>query len=208
MTDEFQHFYDKGSRKVMHHVADWLKNVADEAKTALVVSGIETCRAVLDQNEQLAGRFLAPAVMPRLIWTNDDHREEFVAILDSFDVAMSAHFDTPRLATEEMAFRFYSGTGGLIGYLAKTLRQTVWDAIDRNSRVITFEDIGRAHKSAVWSHEAFGSYQPFSRRARVAPTADLLAAIGAIGTPKEVRETRRRPARSTPVNSNQVFTTA
>lgn len=209
MVDEFQHFFDKGSRKVMHHVADCLKNVVDEAKTALVVSGIETCRAVLDQNEQLAGRFLAPAIMPRLIWADDDHREEFVAILAAFHETMSVHFDLPRLDSDEMAFRFYSGTGGLIGYLAKTLRQVVWDALDRGRRVITFEDIAQAHRLAVWNREAFGGYEPFSRKTPTLPTPNLLASVCAIGTPKEIPtepRKRARPAKSKCPTLNQVFT--
>ncbi len=51
MIDEFQHFYDKGLHKVMHHVADWLKILVDDCKVALVVAGLPSCRAVLDQNE-------------------------------------------------------------------------------------------------------------------------------------------------------------
>lgn len=30
MVDEFQHFVDQGTHKVMHHVADWLKRLIDD----------------------------------------------------------------------------------------------------------------------------------------------------------------------------------
>jgi len=78
MIDEFQHFQDKGSRRIMHHVADWLKILVDDSKVALVVAGLSSCGAVISQNEQLAGRFLSPILMPRFDWKIDNHREEFV----------------------------------------------------------------------------------------------------------------------------------
>ena len=52
IVDEFQHFYDKQSNKVMHHVADWLKNVIDESKVSLIVGGLPSCQIVINQNEQ------------------------------------------------------------------------------------------------------------------------------------------------------------
>jgi hypothetical protein len=191
MVDEFQHFYDKVSHKVMHHVADWLKNVVDEAKVALVVSGIPTCRAVLDQNEQLAGRFLAPAVMPRLLWTADEQREEFFAILAAFHESMSQYFDLPVFDHEETAFRFYCGTGGLIGYLVKMLKQAVWNALDDGARVISFEDLAKAHHMAVWEKQGFGGIAPFDREVILAPNTRLLSAVRKIGVALDDAEAGR-----------------
>ena len=125
MIDEFQHFYDKGSHKVMHHVADWLKILVDDSRVALVVSGLPSCQAVLEQNEQLVGRFLSPIFMPRFDWRNDHYREEFIAILSAFYDSLAEHFDLPMLDQPNMSFRCYCGTGGLIGYLTKFLRQAV-----------------------------------------------------------------------------------
>ena len=52
----------------MHHVADWLKILVDETRCALVVAGLPSCQTVIDSNEQLAGRFHAPILMPRFSW--------------------------------------------------------------------------------------------------------------------------------------------
>ena len=68
MIDEFQHFFDKGTKLIMHHVADWLKILVDETRCALVVAGLPSCQTVIDSNEQLAGRFHAPILMPRFSW--------------------------------------------------------------------------------------------------------------------------------------------
>lgn len=201
MIDEFQHFYDKGLHSVMHYVADWLKTVVDERKCALVVAGLPTCLAVLQQNEQLAGRFLSPIMLPRFDWHNEGHREEFVAILAAFQESLSGHFDLPVLDGPEMAFRCYCGTGGLIGYLTKFLRQTVLNALDVNTRVIGLADLLRAHQQAIWSEKGPTTMpSPFSRGFSTEPTDDVIARIQRIGTPTDEiplpnRRGRIRPPR-------------
>jgi hypothetical protein len=183
MIDEFQHFYDKGSRKVMYHVADWLKILVDDSRVALVVAGLPECQAVLDQNEQLAGRFLTPILMPRFDWKLADHRAEFTGILAAFHESISKCFDMPKLDSADMAFRCYCGTGGLIGYLTKFLRQAVWNALDDNRRTISLGDLAIAHDQAVWTQN--GPVQlpsPFSHSFVPVPSQDLLAKIVRIGT--------------------------
>ena len=183
MIDEFQHFFDKASRKVMYHVSDWLKILVDDSKVALVVAGLPDCRAVLDQNEQLAGRFLSPIVMPRFDWKVNDHREEFIGILSAFQESICAHFDIVPLDSEEMAFRCYCGTGGLIGYLTKFLRQAVWNAIDGRRTTIALADLAVAHGQVVWSNTGLPeSSSPFHRNFDPSPSDALLARIMGIGT--------------------------
>jgi len=186
MIDEFQHFYDKVSNKVMHHVADWLKILVDDSKVALAVAGLPSCRAVLDQNEQLAGRFLSPVIMPRFDWKIDSHREEFIGILGAFQESVGTHFDLPKLDSAEMVFRCYCATGGLIGYMTKFLRQAVWNAIDENRRTISIEQLSLAHNQAVWRKNGLSDVpNPFGRSFVPLPSEDLLAKIIRIGTPAE-----------------------
>jgi hypothetical protein len=188
MIDEFQQFYDKTSHKVMHHVADWLKVVVDESKVALVVSGLPSCQAVLNQNEQLAGRFLSPIRMPRFDWQNEDSREEFIAILGAFQEGLQ-NFDFPDLASDEMAFRFYCATGGLIGYVAKILRQVVWDAIDDDTKIITLGDLAIAHHLSVYTDEKADDLpMAFAPSFVAQPNKSLLKRVQDIGiaTPEEL----------------------
>jgi hypothetical protein len=200
MIDEFQHFYDKGSQTVMHHVADWLKILVDDSKVALVVAGLPSCAAVVDQNEQLAGRFLAPIRMPRFDWRVDVHREEFLGILGAFQESLGQYFDLPALDSPEMAFRCYCGTGGLIGYVTKFLRQAVWNAIDEGRKVISLEDLARANDEAVWATDGLtDSTSPFSRRFAPLPSEHLLSRIARIGTPtQEVATSKESRRRSVP----------
>ncbi len=116
MIEEFQHFYDRGTHKIMHHVADWLKVLIDEACLTLVVSGLPSCRIVINQNEQLARRFLAPIQLPRFDWRNIQQREQFIGILAAFHKEFSKVYKVPVFHSQQVAFRFYCASGGLLGY--------------------------------------------------------------------------------------------
>lgn len=182
MIDEFHHFYDRMSHKVLHPVTDWLKIMVDDTKVALVVAGLPSCRAVLMQNEQLAGRFLTPIAMPRFDWRDRDQREEFVAILAAFHESLTRFFDVPALDTPEMAFRCYCASGGLIGYLSKFLRQAVWNAVDARTKQINLGALMRAHAEAVWRSDGpDGSPSPFSRDFEIEPNEALLEKARALG---------------------------
>jgi len=197
MIDEFQHFYDKASHKVMHHVADWLKILVDDCRVALVVAGLPSCLAVLEQNEQLIGRFLSPIFLPRFDWRDEIHREEFIAILSAFYDSLDEHFELPALDQPDMAFRCYCGTGGLIGYLTKFLQLAVRNALDEGSSSIDLGDLQRAHSQAIWTIESPTSFpNPFSREFNIRPTEDLLANVRLIGIrDKETTEPRKMTKR-------------
>jgi len=185
VLDEFQHFYDKGLRGVMHHIADWLKILVDDTKVALLVSGLPSCMAVLEQNEQLAGRFFAPVVMPRFDWSNASQREEFIGILGAFQDSLGHHFDIPRLDNEEMAFRCYCASGGLIGYLCNIFRQAVWSAIDEGRATIDLDNLRVAHIAAIWTFGSTShSLSPFCRKFQGTFSEELIAQAREIGLPR------------------------
>jgi len=201
MIDEFQHFFDKTTHKVFHHVADWLKLLADNTRVALVVTGLDSCLPVLLRNEQLSGRFLSPAFMHRFNWLDDDHRAEFIGILEAFNESISVHLDLPRLHSDEMAFRFWCATGGLMGYLTKLLRQLVWNACDQQLKKISLADIRKANEEAIWSlDEAARAMNPFLARFSCQPTQDMIAFSLGIGVreeepfPKGSFEPKKRPS--------------
>lgn len=194
MVDEFQHFYDKEQHRVMHHVADWFKVLVDRCKVALVVSGLPSSQFVLNLNEQLAGRFMSPIRIPRFDWKDDELREEFIGILEAFDSGLK-QFCFPVLDSDEMSFRFYCATGGLIGYLAKILRQAVWNSLDNDMNQITLDDLAIAYQESVYKDEKdMGLPNPFDRGFTVQENADLLKRISLIGIakPKE-QKTMRSP---------------
>lgn len=197
MIDEFQHFVDQGTHKVMHHVADWLKRLIDDTRTTLVIAGLPSCMAVIDQNPQLAGRFMAPIQMTRFHWQEPRLRRQFIAILQCFHKQISQEFDLPDLASEEMAFRVYLATGGLMGYVAKLLRHALRNAAGHDRRApITLRDLHNAHMEAIWSAQRNPDLpKPFDARFHLERTIEVLDRVSRIGTFTEETATPRRKVR-------------
>lgn len=200
-VDEFQHFRDKASDKVAHHVADWLKVLADESKVALVVAGLPVCRSIINHNEQLARRFRGVISMPRFRWEGTDeggkdNREEFVAILNTFDDRIRTRFDMPELGSEEMAFRCYCACGGLMGYLVNILHQAILEADFDERTVITLDHLKAAAENAVWEGSRFTDpCSPFDRKFKCSWDEACLAKAALVGQPipepPKPRRTRR-----------------
>jgi hypothetical protein len=208
VLDEFHHFYDKSSHRVQFLVSDWLKNLVGATNVALFVSGLPSLQFVIDQNEQLAGRFSAPIRMPRFDWLIADHRSEWVAILGAFTESIKTKFDIPDLDEDGLALRMYCATGGLMGYLTTTLRQAVWNAVDVGSKVITLNDLRDAHETAIWSKEALSHLpNPFDKNLQVYPTPELIAQTKRIGTAKtDVHVTRRKTRAVTGTAASSILT--
>lgn len=183
MVDEFQHFVDKGKRQVMHSVADWLKILVDDLKCALVVAGLPSCRQVIDQNEQLAGRFQAPVRLSRFRWGDRGEREHFVSILYAFHQTLQTQFQIPEFDEASMAFRFYCATGGLIGYLAKLLRQAVCNAVSESRSHISLEHLDVADRQSIWREPGSDNLlRPFAPSFVPIATQELLDQALRIGT--------------------------
>jgi Bacterial TniB protein len=195
MIDEFQHFYDRGKRQIMLHVADWLKVLIDETRSTLVVAGLPSCRVVINENEQLARRFMASIQLPRFSWTYPRQRGEFISILEEYHNQVAKDFSLPELYSEEMAFRFFLATGGLMGYLSKLLRTTLRDAADREKTSVTLEDLNIAHARAMWFDATVQEQlRPFEKSFRPEATVDALNFASRVGTVADLPEkpTRQR----------------
>lgn len=178
--DEFQHFYDKVSHKVQHYLSDWLKIFVDRSGLMLIVAGLPDCMAVINQNQQLRGRFLAPIYMPRFDWNDIEARDEFIACLESFQLGLKRYL-FPDLTSEEMAFRFYCATGGLIGYLAKILHQACLNAQVENKTSISLQDLARAYEESVWTDTVLVE-NPFTDSFNTTPSVASLDAAKLIGS--------------------------
>jgi hypothetical protein len=99
-----------------------------------------------------------------------------------------------------MAFRFYCSTGGLIGYLANLLKQTLRNAAVEGRTVIRLDDLAAAHVESVWSSESISSLpNPFERSFRLVESVDLLNRVRKIGAVTEMA-----PAYSPSAGSRQV----
>jgi hypothetical protein len=96
---------------------------------------------------------------------------------------MKRYFELPSLLSDGMPFRFYCATGGLIGYLAKLLRQVVWNALDNNIKTMTLECFDIAFQETQWDGGVQSSYHNvFKREFSAKPTPAVLNRVMKIGT--------------------------
>ena len=196
VLDEFQHFWDKTSHLVQHHAADWLKILSNdrELECALVVAGLSSCQAVIDQNEQLTGRFLAPIELSRFTWGNEKQRTEFKSILWMFHNELKKDFDLPEFHGDDMAFRWWCATGGLLGYLANILQQAASEAAAEERTTITLEDLHSAHTLAVWHADRPETPRPFRHDFMALETDELNQRVAMIGVAVEPPPKPRKKA--------------
>jgi hypothetical protein len=192
ILDEFQHFFDRGKRQVMHHVADWLKLLMDDMRSTVVVTGLPECTNVIAGNEQLERRFLAPIELPQFDWFIAEQRDEFIDILENFGDKISDEFETPELHSEQMAYQFWCATGGLLAHLSKLLRCSLRKALQENRKIIRLADFAAARETAMWLRGwEPGVPKPFDQDFSLVPSADVAACVRTIGIATETLPTSR-----------------
>ena len=195
IIDEFQHFHDRGRLKIAHNVADWLKILIDQTRTTLVVAGLPSCMAVIDQNEQLARRVSAPIQLPRFDWNKPEDRKQFRKILHTYKEALSVRFDLPDLSSRTMAYRFWIATGGLIAYVSKILRHAERNAVLSGAQSISLGDLHVAHTKTVWTvGRVKETPQPFRDDFDTGETIEMVERGGEIGKATEEGVPRARRA--------------
>jgi len=179
ILDEFQHFIDQANRKVQHHVADWLKILVDDTCVGLVVAGLPSSINVIQSNEQLARRFMAPIELRRFDWGVSEEQVEFRQLLFSLQESL-APFDLPELDSEEMSFRMYLASGGLIGFVIKILRAATTLAIHTNTMSIDLGMLHKAQQRAILD-KGVCCPAPFVNKLTVSPTTDVINATMMLG---------------------------
>jgi len=165
ILDDLQRFVDRNSDLVLYSASECLKEILSNTGISIVCAGLPEARLVVDANEQLKRHFTSPVNIPRFNWSDEESRTAFVALLRAFQKRLSM-FEIPKLTGSEMALRVYLGTGGLIDFIAKILKQIVWDAMDRGSRKVTLKDMETAWSRALWDAEKLGE-NPFSENFEV-----------------------------------------
>lgn len=149
ILDEFQHLCDKGQKKQLYKASDWLKNLIEGKKWALVAAGLPESASVINSNRQLQGRFDATLTMPLFNWRDPSSRMQFKAIVRAFTAEMHP-FELPDLGGEELGFRTFLATTGRVGLFAKLMDRAVRDAIRKKTTKIRLQDLSEAFDRAIW----------------------------------------------------------
>ncbi len=148
ILDEFQHFIDRDSDKVMQTISDWLKTLINDTRLPMVVIGMPHADEVLDANAQLRRRFSARVELKPFSWKISEHRLEFRAFLKVLDENLPL-IERSNLADEALAFRFYCASKGIIGYVMKIARRATGLALQESRERLTLDLLKRAYEDEV-----------------------------------------------------------
>jgi Cdc6-like AAA superfamily ATPase len=148
ILDEFQHFIDRDSLKILVTVSDWLKELLNETRIPVVLIGLPSSVRVLDANEQLRRRFGLKLSLDPFRWDTPEQRMEFRKFLRVIDDKLPLA-DRANLADEEMAYRFFCASGGVIAYVMKIVRAATSLAVERSAKTLELEMLAEAYEERL-----------------------------------------------------------
>ena len=125
ILDEANHFVDN-RMGIVHEASDWLKNLIEATKVAVILMGIERSIQILLQDIQLRRRFSAPFTIDPFTWTEKEDGEEYVSLLEEFTQAeMKVCVGMRILREPDFAYRLFCASSGMIGYTAKFIEEAI-----------------------------------------------------------------------------------
>lgn len=193
ILDEFQHFIDRDSDKVLQTVSDWLKNLIGATGVPVVLTGLPHCRKVLDANEQLHRRFSAQEELRPFIWSGDG-QEEFRRFLAAIDGSLP-FAELAGLSEPEVAWRLFCASQGLTAHVMKIVRGAAHNAIVAGVPRIDLAMLERAYAERILP-SATNRSNPFSGQSPAgAPGAPPRSKPS--GTGNRMRPMQRKPSVST-----------
>ena len=157
--DEFQHFVDRDSEKVLKNVSDWLKNLINATRRPIVLIAQPYAEQVLDApgNEQLQRRFLLRETLEPFGWMNDDEsgperkndkKNEFRAFLGVVDGLLPFN-KLSNLSQPITAFRFYCATNGRVNKVMAIVRKATELALDDSLEALDLDVLAEAYEERL-----------------------------------------------------------
>jgi hypothetical protein len=116
---------------------------------------------------------------------------QFRGLLQAFQIEINP-FELPDISSEELAYRFYISSGGLMGYVINIIESAMHLAIVNKRFQITIEDLMEAHDVSTMESDRKFSNNPFNLRAESASIDALAVSAKHIGTAIEMDPPKRR----------------
>lgn len=146
--DEMQNLIDRDSDKLNYKASDWLKSLINKSNIPTVIVGLERTEELFLVNEQLRRRFREAYVMKPFGWNNPDSNKNLIGFLKVLQQKLPFSSDM-MLYSEEMAYRFYCATAGLVGYIMAIIREAENLARESGSTFINKDHLAKAYASSV-----------------------------------------------------------
>jgi GTPase SAR1 family protein len=153
ILDEFQHFIDRDSLKVLKTISDWLKLLIDNSKLPVILMGMPYSHIILDTrgNEQLKRRFSLRRSIEPFGWGEEEkEKEDFRNFLKLVDAKLPFN-KRANLAGKTMAYRFYCATNGVISYVMDIVRMAALSALELSLETIDLDLLADAYDKCLAS---------------------------------------------------------
>ncbi len=151
IIDEAQHLVDgKKINKTPAEVADWIKQLMNDANVSVSLIGTPRVEQLLVANGQLRSRFSRKIELTGYSIDCQESIQDFCNIVarlikeSEFTGDPSYIYDTNALS------RLYHATDGRIGYIAKLLAEAIWICQSQNEDALTREHFAKAFETVVW----------------------------------------------------------
>lgn len=154
ILDEFQHFIDRDSNRVLQTISDWLKELLNESRIPIVLIGMPNCDLILERNSQLRRRFGVRESLEPFKWEHPDPevqrqvRTEFRRFLKTLDEQFPL-IERSNLADPATAYLIYSATKGSVASVVKLLRRAVSLTILNGEEKVTLETLADAYDQCL-----------------------------------------------------------
>lgn len=146
--DEAQHLVER-RRTPNGATTDWMKNLLNASKVAVVLAGMKRAQDLLLSNEQLRRRFSATVYCDRFNVDNAVNAKLFAKLLFSFRKVLPV--PTMEFSESDILLRFYHASYGLIDYLIKVIERAVYLVQVGQFAEIDLPVLAQAFRDEVWS---------------------------------------------------------
>jgi hypothetical protein len=163
ILDEFQHFIDQDSDKILYTISDWLKQLINETEIPIILVGLAQSVNVLKANSQLKRRFSTQDGLANFKWLeksdnkkpeaesangnekqaakDDDYRLFLKAVDEMLPLAEDSH-----LAGQLIACRVWKATQGNVARTMKLIRYATRLALKNGEEKVTLAHLEQAYE--------------------------------------------------------------
>ena len=138
IIDEAQGFLEHDSRRLVYDATECLKNLIIETKRPFILFGMPWCLHAIEQNPQLASRFLRRRYLSPFMITESKDRAIYLDFLDMLDDELGFE-EKAGLKSQDIALRLFVVSRGNLRVLRNVIDQAAHLAIKEDAMKIAFE---------------------------------------------------------------------
>ena len=137
IIDEAQGFLEHESRRLVYDATECLKNLIIATKRPFILFGMPWCLHAVEQNSQLASRFLRRRYLSPFMITEKEDRAVYLDFLDMLDDELGFE-EKAELKSQEIALRLFVVTRGNLRVLRSVIDQAAHLAIKEDAPKIAY----------------------------------------------------------------------